>query len=80
VVSKGARGGVTTADVTVVDGDTRVAELARMLGGDPESAVSRAHAQELLASAAAVGSTDATDHSASSSAASRAPAKRARRR
>jgi DNA repair protein RecN (Recombination protein N) len=53
-VSKGARGGVTTADVTVLEGDHRVAEIARMLGGDPESEVSRAHARELLESAAAV--------------------------
>jgi DNA repair protein RecN (Recombination protein N) len=50
-VSKGARGGVTTADVTVLEGDLRVAEIARMLGGDPESDVSRAHARELLESA-----------------------------
>ncbi|MFL5607544.1 MAG: DNA repair protein RecN [Gemmatimonadaceae bacterium] len=53
-VSKGARGGVTTADVTVLEGDLRVAEIARMLGGDPESDVSRAHARELLESAAAL--------------------------
>jgi DNA repair protein RecN (Recombination protein N) len=53
LVSKGARGGVTTADVAVLAGDARVAEVARMLGGDPESDVSRAHARELLESAAA---------------------------
>jgi DNA repair protein RecN (Recombination protein N) len=53
LVAKGARGGVTTADVTVLDGDLRVTEIARMLGGDPESDVSRAHARELLESAAA---------------------------
>jgi DNA repair protein RecN (Recombination protein N) len=52
VVSKAAKGGVTTADVAVLDGPTRVAEIARMLGGDPESKVSRAHAKELLESAA----------------------------
>jgi DNA repair protein RecN (Recombination protein N) len=51
VVRKGARGGVTTADVTAVAGDARVTEIARMLGGDPESDVSRAHARELLESA-----------------------------
>ena len=50
VVSKGAKGGVTTADIAVLDADTRVDELARMLGGDPESDVSRAHARELLSS------------------------------
>src|ERR1700704_4185169 len=53
-VSKGARGGVTTADTTVLTGDDRVTEVARMLGGDPESEVSRAHARELLESAAAL--------------------------
>jgi DNA repair protein RecN (Recombination protein N) len=52
LVSKGARGGVTTADVVVLDGDERIAEIARMLGGDPESDVSRAHARELLDTAA----------------------------
>ncbi|MGH7619129.1 MAG: DNA repair protein RecN [Gemmatimonadaceae bacterium] len=51
LVSKGARGGVTAADVRVLSGDDRIAEIARMLGGDPESKVSRAHARELLASA-----------------------------
>ncbi|MEP6620600.1 MAG: DNA repair protein RecN [bacterium] len=54
LVSKGARGGVTTADVTILDGDERVTEIARMLGGDPESEVSRAHASELLESAASL--------------------------
>ena len=56
LVSKGARGGVTTADVAVLDGDLRVTEIARMLGGDPESDVSRAHARELLDTAAALAS------------------------
>ncbi len=51
VVSKGARGGVTTADIAVVDGEARVLEVARMLGGDSESVVSREHAKELLATA-----------------------------
>jgi DNA repair protein RecN (Recombination protein N) len=48
VVSKSPRGGVTTADTAVVDGEARVLEIARMLGGDPESDVSRAHARELI--------------------------------
>ena len=52
LVAKGARGGVTTADVAVLTGPERVSEVARMLGGDPESDVSRAHARELLESAA----------------------------
>jgi DNA repair protein RecN (Recombination protein N) len=58
LVSKGARGGVTAADVTVVAGEERVAEIARMLGGDPESDVSRAHARELLDAATASVTTD----------------------
>jgi DNA repair protein RecN (Recombination protein N) len=56
LVSKGARGGVTTADVTVLEDESRVTEVARMLGGDPESDVSRAHARELLETAAALAS------------------------
>ena len=52
-VAKGARGGVTAADVIVLEGEERITELARMLGGDPESEVSRAHARELLENAAA---------------------------
>ncbi len=48
VVSKAARGGVTSADLHVVEGEARVLEVARMLGGDPESDTSRAHARELL--------------------------------
>ena len=51
LVAKGARGGVTTADVAVLLSDARVAEIARMLGGDPESEISRAHAAELLETA-----------------------------
>ncbi|HEY8851995.1 MAG TPA: DNA repair protein RecN [Gemmatimonadaceae bacterium] len=51
VVAKGAKGGVTTADISVLEGSSRVNEIARMLGGDPESKVSRAHAKELLETA-----------------------------
>jgi DNA repair protein RecN (Recombination protein N) len=52
VVAKGARGGVTSADITVLEGSSRVNEIARMLGGDPDSKISRAHAKELLETAA----------------------------
>lgn len=55
LVQKGARGGVTTADVRVLAGDDRVLEVARMLGGDPESELSRAHARELLGAAPGAG-------------------------
>ncbi len=52
VVAKGAREGVSTADIEVVEGERRVEEVARMLGGDPGRTVSRAHARELLLEAA----------------------------
>jgi DNA repair protein RecN (Recombination protein N) len=48
VVAKGARAGVSTADITVVERDARISEVARMLGGDPDSKVSRQHAREML--------------------------------
>jgi len=48
LVEKGAGGGVTTAQVRALAGGDRVEEIARMLGGDPESATSREHARELL--------------------------------
>lgn len=41
-------GGVTTADTIVVAGEERVFELARMLGGDADREISRAHARELF--------------------------------
>jgi DNA repair protein RecN (Recombination protein N) len=51
VVQKGAKGGITSADIEVVTGEDRITELARMLGGDSDSEVGRAHARELLAGA-----------------------------
>lgn len=54
VVHKEAGGVVTTADTTVVSGDARTLEIARMLGGDADRAVSRAHARELLERGAAL--------------------------
>jgi len=53
VVEKGTADGVTSTDVRVVSGDVRTVEVARMLGGDPLSAVSMAHAGELLLGGAA---------------------------
>ena len=48
VVDKTVKRGATTVSASPVDGDQRVAEIARMLSGsDSESA--RQHAQELLA-------------------------------
>jgi len=46
VVSKAPRGGQTLSDVQPVDGEARVAEVARMLGGERLSGT--AHAQALL--------------------------------
>lgn len=51
VVAKGSQSGISTADISVVQRDDRVTEVARMLGGDPASKVSRAHARELLEAA-----------------------------
>ena len=55
LVQKADRGGITTTAVRALDADERVAEIARMLGGDPESAVSLEHARELLLRGAPVG-------------------------
>jgi DNA repair protein RecN (Recombination protein N) len=49
VVSKAAREGTTRSDVNAVNGEARVAEIARMLGGERLSGTSLAHAQEMLA-------------------------------
>jgi DNA repair protein RecN (Recombination protein N) len=51
VVSKQTQGARTLSDVRPVAGEARVAEVARMLGGE-RLATSIAHAQELLGSAA----------------------------
>ncbi len=48
VVSKLSRDGATRSDVGAVSGETRVAEVARMLGGERLSGTSLAHAQEML--------------------------------
>ena len=47
VVSKDARSGMATSDVTVIHGEDRVTELARMLGG-AEAEAARRHAAALL--------------------------------
>jgi len=49
VVAKQARDGATLSDVRAVGGEVRVAEVARMLGGERLSNTSLAHAQEMLA-------------------------------
>ncbi|MGH7457534.1 MAG: DNA repair protein RecN [Longimicrobiaceae bacterium] len=49
LVSKDDSRGVASASVRELGGEERVEELARMLGGDAGSTVSRDHARELLA-------------------------------
>ena len=48
LVLKGEAEGMTRTALEELDGDDRVRELARMLGGDPESETSLDHARELL--------------------------------
>ena len=48
VVEKKEQRGRAATTVTPVSGEARIRELARMLGGDPESSVSLEHARELL--------------------------------
>ena len=56
VVSKAlGDGGVTESTLGVASGAARVAEVARMLGGERVSETTRAHAEEMLGSAAAGG-------------------------
>ena len=48
VVSKLSREGATRSGVGQVSGEARVAEVARMLGGERLSGTTLAHAQEML--------------------------------
>ena len=49
VVSKQLRDGLALSEINAVGGEVRVAEVARMLGGERLSNTSLAHAQEMLA-------------------------------
>jgi len=49
-VSKGEVEGMASTEVRELSGEERITEVARMLGGDPDSATSRDHARELLGS------------------------------
>jgi len=51
VVLKSDDGTVTTSGLRAVDGDERLRELARMMGGHDDTEASRAHADDLLARA-----------------------------
>jgi DNA repair protein RecN (Recombination protein N) len=48
-VEKHDRDGLAEAAVEALEGEGRILEIARMLGGDPDSEASRKHARELLA-------------------------------
>ena len=48
-VGKSDEGGLAATNVNALTGEVRVQEIARMLGGDPESERSQDHARELLA-------------------------------
>lgn len=56
-VDKAEQRGATATRVTPLTGEDRVSELARMLGGDPESETSLEHARELLDVGAEAGGT-----------------------
>jgi len=49
VVAKSMQDGATSSSVAPVSGEARVAEIARMLGGERLSSTSLAHAEEMLA-------------------------------
>jgi DNA repair protein RecN (Recombination protein N) len=49
-VEKGEEGGLASTEVRELKGEDRITEVARMLGGDPDSPKSRDHARELLES------------------------------
>ena len=51
VPGEGDTGGFTASDVTALDEDQRVSELARMLAGQEDSESARAHARELISNA-----------------------------
>ena len=55
VVAKQAQAGGVASSVAPVEGEKRVAEIARMLGGERLSGTTLAHAKEMLGDAAAAG-------------------------
>jgi len=53
VVAKTDTGHITSTEIDLVDGEARLRELSRMLGGLEDSTLAHDHAEELLATAAA---------------------------
>ncbi|MCZ8074820.1 MAG: DNA repair protein RecN, partial [Paucibacter sp.] len=78
VVAKALRGGQTCSDVQPVLGETRVAEIARMLGGERLSSAAQAHAQEMLDLSALDAANTNTSSLSSPSSPSAGKAKKAR--
>ncbi|WP_404393229.1 DNA repair protein RecN [Humibacillus xanthopallidus] len=64
VVHKSDDGRVTSSSVSVVEGDERLRELSRMMGGDPDSEAGLAHAGDLVDQTAAARASRATTRSA----------------
>ena len=52
LVQKTGQGGVVQSSVSAIEGDARVAEIARMLGGSVMTRQTMAHAEEMLRLAA----------------------------
>ncbi len=57
VVDKNSDGQVTSTAVRVIEGAERVAEIARMIGGDSDSPAALSHARELVNRHTAAGDT-----------------------
>ena len=53
MVAKQSQAGGVASSVAAVEGEKRVAEVARMLGGERLSGTTLAHAKEMLGDAAA---------------------------
>ena len=49
LVAKALHDGQTLSQMSPIDGEARIGELARMMGGEHASETSRAHARALLA-------------------------------
>lgn len=66
VVHKADDGRITSSSVSVVEGDARLRELSRMMGGDPDSEAGLAHAGDLLVqTGASRGATDGSPRGSS---------------
>jgi DNA repair protein RecN (Recombination protein N) len=50
VIDKKAEAGKTKTDITMIEGEARVSEIARLLGGDSTSAAAITNARELIES------------------------------